>query len=390
MRSEKLFSTALIALLLAVAIGCQDDSGLPTDAAHEAAIAAVAAPAFVQFDRGGGHICGVTSGGQAYCWGSNDQGQLGNGSTVSSAAPVAVAGELRFRHVTLGRDHTCGVTTDDRAYCWGFNWDGQLGDGTMYPENVKRLSPVPVAGGRRFRQIRAGDQFTCALTPFDAAFCWGYNVFGQLGDGTREKQASPVRVRGGLAWRQLNAGESHVCGVTTDDLAYCWGMNFWGQLGNGSQMVPRGPVPVAGGLRFRQVSAGGGHSCGVTTANRAYCWGNAQDGQLGDGTAYPPVLSTWTPVAVATTLRFDHVMAGTSHTCGITLKLRAFCWGSNSSGEIGNGTKIRQLTPVAVSGGFQFEQVVAGAFKTAARTPAGVIYIWGNANATTPVPALGQ
>ena len=230
-----------------------------------------------------------------------------------------MSGGLRFQHVSTGNSHSCGLTLDNRLYCWGFNFDGELGDGTGYPENVRRLTPVLVTGGRTFRQVRAGYSFTCALTTSNEAFCWGYNVFGQLGDGTRTTRYAPVRVKGGQKWRQLNAGTDHVCGVTTADRAFCWGMNFWGQFGDGTQNVPGKPVPVAGGLRFRQVSAGGAHSCGVTTSNRAYCWGRAEDGVLGNGSGDPPPLSIWSPVAVATSVRFDYVMAGDDHTCGVAL-----------------------------------------------------------------------
>jgi alpha-tubulin suppressor-like RCC1 family protein len=366
-------------ILVLTLTGCSPEATSPSATEPESNLAAVATGLrFRQIDRFGGHTCAVTPDNRAYCWGGNDQGQLGNGSTASSTAPSLVSGGLRFQHVSTGNLHSCGVTLDDRVYCWGFNFLGQLGDGTGYPENIRRLTPVLVAGGRRFRQVRAGYAFTCALTTSSAAFCWGYNVFGQLGDGTRTTRYAPVQVKGGQKWRQINAGTEHICGVTQADRAFCWGMNFWGQLGDGTQNVPGKPVPVAGGLRFRQVSAGGAHSCGVTTSNRAYCWGRAEDGELGNGSEYPPTLSIWSPVAVATSVRFDYVMAGDDHTCGVALSGRAFCWGRNSSGEVGNGTiGARQLTPARVVGGLVFAQLRAARWATVALTAEGVAYRWG-------------
>jgi alpha-tubulin suppressor-like RCC1 family protein len=372
-------SGSVLAVLLT---GCGSEPTAPVGAEPAPAVAAATDLTFKQIDRFGAHTCAVTTDGRAYCWGANDQGQLGNGSTVSTAAPSLVSGGLRFRHVSVGNQHSCGLTTSGQVYCWGFNFHGELGDGTGYPENIRRLSPVLVTGGRKFREVRAGYAFTCAVTTASISFCWGYNVFGQLGDGTRTTRKAPVRVKGNHTWRQLNAGNDHVCGVTTADKAFCWGMNFWGQVGDGTQNVPGKPVAVAGGLRFRWVSAGGAHSCGVTTANRAYCWGRAEDGQLGHGSDLP-VPGIWSPVAVASTLRFDHIMAGDMHTCALALSGRAFCWGRNSMGEVGNGHMGGlQPTPVAVAGGLLFTQVRAGRWASVALTADGRPYLWGVGNST--------
>jgi len=371
--------------------GCSPEATSPRAMEPESkASAAAIGLTFRQIDRFGAHTCAVTPDDRAYCWGVNDQGQLGNGSTAFwSPAPSLVSGGLRFQHVSTGNSYSCGVTLNERVYCWGFNFHGELGDGTGSPENIRRLTPVLVTGGRRFRQVRAGNDFTCALTTSNVAFCWGNNSAGQLGDGSRVTRYAPVPVKGGHKWRQLNVGTDHTCGVTSADRAFCWGMNFWGQLGDGTQNVPGKPVPVAGGHRFRQVSAGGAHSCGVTTSNRAYCWGRSEDGELGNGTGYPPTFSIWSPVAVATSVRFDYVMAGDDHTCGVALSGRAFCWGRNSSGEVGNGTiGVRQLTPVRVAGGLLFAQLRAGRWATVALTAEGVAYRWGNDGgnqAATPV-----
>jgi alpha-tubulin suppressor-like RCC1 family protein len=169
--------------------------------------------------------------------------------------PVRVhAGGLRFGLVSAGDFHTCGVTTDNLAYCWGRNNVGGLGDGTT----TDRLTPVPVAGGRRFLRVSAGGfQHTCAVNLFDVAFCWGLNSRSQLGDNTTTQRLTPVRVVGGLRFRQVSTGEDghfggftgvadHTCGVTTGNLAYCWGDNRFGQLGDGTQRTRRRPTAVAG------------------------------------------------------------------------------------------------------------------------------------------------
>jgi alpha-tubulin suppressor-like RCC1 family protein len=260
---------------------------------------------------------------------------------------------LSFRQVSAGIVHTCGVTPDDRAYCWGANFQGQLGDGTT----TDHLTPVPVPGGLRFRQVSAGSFRTCGVTVGHQAYCWGQNFFGQLGDGTRDNRPAPVAVAGGLRFRQVSAGGDHTCGVTLDDRVYCWGNNGTAQFGDSTRSFGS-PTPVlaAGGLRFREVSAGGHHTCGVTPGNRAYCWGDNTSGQLGDGTFSDQL----TPIEIAGgSLRFRQVSASIFHSCGVTPDNRAYCWGANF-GRVGDGTGAPRPFPTPVAGGLRFRQVTAG------------------------------
>jgi alpha-tubulin suppressor-like RCC1 family protein len=199
------------------------------------------------------------------------------------ALVAAASATLAFNSVAAGEGHTCGVTTSHLAYCWGGNIRGALGDGTQTP----RSSPTLVKGGLRFRQISGGQYHSCGVTTVNLAYCWGENEDGQLGDGTHQNfKLKPVAVTGGRLFRQVSAGYYHTCGVTTDDRVFCWGSNWHGQLGNGTsntEVVATAPMAVAGSLRFRGVSSAAFHSCGVTTDNRAYCWGGDQWGQVGDG-----------------------------------------------------------------------------------------------------------
>jgi alpha-tubulin suppressor-like RCC1 family protein len=375
------------ALVLA-ALGCREDAESPTGPGSEPALEVTPAVAltFRQVSGGTHHTCGVTTGNRAYCWGTNVSGELGDGTGNSSRRPVAVAGGLSFRHVSTGNYHTCGVTTEDRAYCWGGN-GGRLGDGS----NSNSATPVAVVGGLRFREVSAGPHHTCGVTTDDKAYCWGINNQAQLGDGTTIDRSAPVAVAGGLRFRHVSAGgdvsraagdigggpsDSYTCGVTTSDRAYCWGNNFYGQLGDGSaDFFHPTPFAVAGGLRFRNVSAGGRHACGVTTDNLAYCWGSNFRGQLGMGTGGGQSL---TPVAVAGGRRFVRVSAGRGHTCAVNPFDRAFCWGANSRGQLGDGTTTDRPAPVRVLGGVFFRQVSASKLQhTCGVTPDNVGYCWG-------------
>jgi alpha-tubulin suppressor-like RCC1 family protein len=385
-------SLAVLTPALMAALACGETVESPTAPGSENALAITtsAALAFRQVSAGDAHTCGVTTDDRAYCWGINDFGQLGDGTTTERLRPVPVAGGhrfrqvsatvlstcgvtttnrlycwgdlggktpvlrfggLRFRHVSVNRyqgGNHCGVTTEDRAYCWGSNFYGQLGDGTT----TSRNTPVPVAGTLRFREVNVGYFSACGVTTTDVAYCWGLNSDGQLGDGTTTNRKTPRRVAGGLRFRQVSMGDYKACGVTTSNLAYCWGNGLLGQLGDGLGESHLTPFPVVGGLSFRRVNAGGAHTCGVTTTNQAYCWGWNFFGQLGDGTRTGDGSGSWhrAPVAVAGGLSFQSVVVGAVHTCGRTTPAVAYCWGLNRNGQLGVGGRTLRLAPTAVLG----------------------------------------
>ena len=199
---------------------------------------------------------------------------------AASVAAAAVA-PLVFRAVSAGDTHTCGVTKDNRAWCWGDNFSGQLGDGTT----INRVLPTPVAGGLSFRSVTAGRAHSCGITTDSRAYCWGSNNDGQLGAvTTRSRVGFPIAVGGGLAFRNVSAGLAHTCAVTTADRAYCWGENVVGTLGDGTRTPRSTPKPVADNRQYRNTDASQFYSCALTLAGRGICWGSNPRGELGNGT----------------------------------------------------------------------------------------------------------
>jgi alpha-tubulin suppressor-like RCC1 family protein/uncharacterized protein YjdB len=323
---------------------------------------------FASVSAGGHSTCGLGISGAGYCWGWNYYGQLGNGSTDSSAVPVAVIGGFTFTTVTSGLLNACGVTTTGAAYCWGYN----LGNGP-----ISSAVPVPVIGGLTFTTVTLGALYACGLTTTGAAYCWGINDNGQLGNGSTNYSGVPVPVVGELTFTTVTAGGNHACGLSVTGAAYCWGNNDNGQLGNGSTNFSAVPVPVVGGLTFSTVTAGGGHACGLTATGAAYCWGNNGNGQLGNGSTN----FSGVPVPVVGGLTFTMVTAGGGHACGLTATGAAYCWGNNDNGQLGNGSTNFSGVPVPVVGGLTFTTVTAGGGHTCGLTATGAAYCWG-ANGT--------
>ena len=310
---------------------------------------------FLQVDVGQAHACGLAEGGQAYCWYSNDLGQLGNSSVeflYGDPDPVPVEGGLSFATLSAGGWHNCALTQEGRAFCWGTNLYAQLGDGNTGISN----RPVAVGGQTRFTSISPGLYHTCALTADGQAYCWGYNSDGQLGhvstDGCEDpvegmvactRTPQPVATR--LRFMQITAGAFHTCGLAADGRAYCWGNNARGELGTGLTSSSPTPVPVKSPLRFTSIEAGARHTCALGTGKLAYCWGENDFGQNGVDPAaselcvvdeFFVIACNRAPVAV-TGIALDELNVGYFHACGITAARRPYCWGSNLGGELGVG-----------------------------------------------------
>ncbi len=202
---------------------------------------------------------------------------------------------------------------------------------------------------------------------------------------------SGITGSGVASFATVSAGTFHTCGVMTTGRAYCWGYNGYGELGkgdtNGSSATcyttSCNPTPfiVSGGLDFRTVSAGFEHTCGLTTAGKAYCWGSNFEGALGDGAAPGTTPISTIPVAVSGGITFSELDASTGagsvYTCGVTSTEELYCWGEGTDGELGNGTKKSSGTPSRVSVALNFVAVSAGGFHTCAITDAGAAYCWG-------------
>jgi alpha-tubulin suppressor-like RCC1 family protein len=334
-------------------------------------------------------------GGAAYCWGDNNDGELGNDTTTNSSVPVAVdtSGVLAgttLTQISAGVANTCALDSAGMAYCWGYNGDGELGNGTTTNSNVPVAVDMPA--GVTFTQISTGYEDTCALDSTGTAYCWGYNLVGVLGDGPSGSSSVPVAVDmpASVTFTQISAGFYTVCALDSAGAAYCWGDNNKGQLGNGTgggfSDVPM-VVDMPAGVTFTQVSTGGDSVCAVDSTGAAYCWGWNNYGELGDptagGTSDVPVAVDTSGVLAGTDL--TQISAGSEDTCAVDSTGAAYCWGWNYYGELGDGATTESGVPVAVDtsgvlAGTTLTQISVGGNlggTTCARDTNSAAYCWG-------------
>jgi alpha-tubulin suppressor-like RCC1 family protein len=241
------------------------------------------------------------------------------------------------------------LSSDNKAYCWGNNSNGQLGNGSN--TNTSAPTTVILPAGVNFSQLVAGGLHTCALGSDGKVYCWGYNFFGQVGNGSDTNSSTPTAVilPSGVSISQVAAGENHTCGLSSDSKVFCWGNNEYGQLGNGTDT--NSPTPIAvilpSGVSISQVVARGDHTCGMGSDSKVYCWGVNYDGQLGNGTDKNS--STPSVVLLPSGMGFSQIVAGGNHTCALGSNSKVYCWGLNDSGQLGNNSDTSSTTPVEVS-----------------------------------------
>jgi alpha-tubulin suppressor-like RCC1 family protein len=336
---------------------------------------------------GASHACRLKTDGAAYCWGADFAGQIGDGgANATQVSPTAVAGGLQFGWIVAGDAHTCGLVNTGQAYCWGRDDHGQLGNDAAA---VNQSTPVAVSGGHDFVGISASGNNTCGLTAAGAAYCWGDDFYSQIGDGAPNlDRPQPVAVLGGHVFRAISVGGFATCALDAAGKAWCWGNDGSGELGDGSPPQSRNvPVAVSGNLTFASISSGYRHSCALNAQGQAYCWGSDLAGQVGDGAGAVAQCGangcSPTPAAVVGGLVFSEIDAGGDHGCAWTAAGTAHCWGADDQGQIGdNAALVNQPAPTAVSGGHLFRELdTGGASNTCGVDTAGDAWCWGDDSA---------
>ena len=352
-----------------------------------------------------GARCGVGSDQMAYCWGANNFGQLGNGTLSASTVPTAVstsgalAGKTIISLISVQGDNAhCAIASDNQAYCWGYNPLGGLGNGTTNNSSVPvAVSTSGVLSGKTIKTIAGGGgNVTCAIASDNQAYCWGTGSGGSLGNNSSSDSSVPVAVStsgvlSGKTLTNISVGNGHVCALDTAGKAYCWGSNSQGQLGNGSTTSSSVPVAVStsgvlNGKTLVSISLSNDFGCALDTAGKAYCWGGSgSSGELGNGST----TGSTVPVAVSTTgvlngkaLTSISSAGAYEHVCALDTSGKAYCWGNNAYNVFCDGTSTNSSVPVAVSttgvlSGKTLVSITNGYLTTCGLGSDGQSYCWG-------------
>ncbi len=343
------------------------------------------APIFTMVSNGAGHICGLTANHKVYCWGGNQNGQLGIGSIESKKFPTLVIGNHDFININLDYYSTCALTVNHEVYCWGSNGNGELGDGSTQD----KYEPTRVSSNLKFSSIVAKGRHACAIA-LDSkdTYCWGSNKFGQVGINNTVLsilKPEPIDQSKSGQFKSLSLGNEFSCGIATSGDSYCWGYGGSGQLGHGEGVFNDGyvesPIMVNQKISgpFKEISSGLRSSCGIAISGYSYCWGLNNYGELGIEN-YSIVL--WYPEAKILTpsSSFKLISSGWVFNCGISDNDKSYCWGSNEYGQLGNDSRVSSLTPVEVSGSakYKFTSISSGMYSACAISADNITYCWGD------------
>ena len=327
-----------------------------------------------KLDAGGYHACAIKADSSVVCWGDNGNGQLGNGSYEQAATPKPVFAAMvngvgtpftGAVSVSAGDNHSCAVKSDGSAWCWGYNDNGQLGNNTGFYQDF--TTPVQVAGfdglseAGKAVSITAFNRRTCAIKADTTVACWGYGGYGQLGNNSYSSSNVPVAVRnltndGVLTGvTALSVGYYHGCALKADGTVNCWGANYWGNLGNGSYANSNIPVLVSSLTNAVALSSTQVNNCAVTATGSVVCWGYGGEGRNGNGNGGNSV----TPLPVSGIATATSIGSGENNYCATLADGSSQCWGPNYDGQLGNG-QIDTVSYLPVAGGFTNAQSFSG------------------------------
>ena len=312
----------------------------------------------VAISAGSGHACALLDDNSITCWGYNAAGQLGDGTTTDRSTPAQTASLGAGRTamaISAGNSHNCALLDDGSVACWGMNSPyGPLGDGTTTDRHTPTLT-ASLGVGRTAVAISAGGSHTCALLDDGSIACWGSNYYGGLGDGTTTDRHAPTQTASlgvGRTAVAISAGSAHTCAVLDDGSVACWGLNDNGQLGDGTTTnrdTPTQTASLGAGRTAVAISAGGARTCAVLDDGSVVCWGSNSNGALGDGTTTNRDTPTQT-ASLGAGRTAVAISAGTIHTCATLDDRSIACWGSNSHGQLGDGTTTNRDTPTNTLG----------------------------------------
>jgi hypothetical protein len=296
----------------------------------------------------------IKTDGTMWAWGADDYGVLGDNSTASFgyySSPIQVGSLTNWKQIADGGLSSSAIKTDGTLWAWGYNGYGQLGNGTT----TSYSSPIQVGSLTNWKQVAKGDYFGAAIKTDGTLWSWGFNNKGQLGNGTITTYSSPIQIGSLIDWKEIYVGNNtnYVMALKTDGTLWAWGGNQYGQLGLGDTIDRSSPVQVSSLTDWKQISLGQTHAIAIKTDGTLWAWGGNQYGQLGNGntTLYS------SPIQVGSLTNWKQISGGVLHTGAIKTDGTLWTWGYNNSGQLGDGTGINKSSPVQIGRFTSWKQI---------------------------------
>lgn len=315
------------------------------------------------------HTVALKRNGTLWAWGENEYGQLGNGTTEGSYVPIQVGTDTDWKTASAGGNHTIAIKNDGSLWGWGENDHGQLGNGVLPDDSTLPppvYTPTQIGTDTNWQAVSSGGWHTAALKADGSLWAWGYNTYGQVGNGTITHVYSPVQIltaneletSSTTPWKAVSAGFVYTLAIKADGSLWAWGNNVYGQIGINPSEVNYGAVPLQIGADtdWQAVAAGARHTVALKTNGTLWAWGNNTYGQLGNGTA----TDTFVPTQVGTDTDWLAVSTAGFHSVALKIDGSLWSWGLNFFGELGNGTTTDAFVPTQVGTDTDWQAAEAG------------------------------
>lgn len=340
-------------------------------------------PNYVQVGTGDATSCAVKKDGTLWCWGDNDQGQVGDGTGIDRLYPSLVTTATDWSRVEAGGGYTCAIKKDGTLWCWGGrdNRGGPSIETTQLPGLSVQLTPAQVGEETTWVSLSLGGFGACGIQQGGLLVCVDLSSNSIVSDGDGGLTSGPnATVIPGAPWAQVSVGTSHACGRKEDGSVWCWGYNYSGQLGAYEGIFTQTPQPIDPNTSWLSVVAGGNHTCAVRDDHTLWCWGSNSSNQLGLPTGQGDgggLYSSVVPAQVGTAADWNTVAAGDDFTCGVQGDVLS-CWGADYQGQLGNGPQQQgSATPVVIPGSWTQELSSAYQHSCALKVD-GTLWCWGD------------
>ncbi|MBM6499365.1 fibronectin type III domain-containing protein [Flavobacterium macrobrachii] len=309
--------------------------------------------------------------GTLWAWGNNENGQLGDGTTVSKNVPTQIGTATDWAKISCGSNHAVAIKNNGTLWTWGVNLQGQLGDGTTTSKSV----PTQVGTDTNWAEVVTKNRHNIARKTNGTLWAWGSNAFAQLGDGSTINRLIPTQIGTATNWQSIGTGTAHAMAIKTNGTLWTWGFNSNGQLGDGTIISKSSPVQIGSATDWKSVTGGAYHTVATKTNNSLWTWGRNNNGQLG----LNDTTDRTTPTQVGTATNWDKISSGEDHVLGSRTYGALFAWGYDVNGQIGNDeAATNMLTPTLLLNVNFWPDVQAGNIHSTAIDDTGKLYTWGS------------